>query len=979
MRNVIHAKHKYDPFGRECVCERKLKPVCGTDGSTYENMCQFECAKRLRSSISVQYSGSCCASANLCPGHYSPVCDNFGSLHNNECHFEHQKCLARKMYGVALRIADPSKCLEPLPTNDTRPCDFECNQEIDPHCDDRGNTHKNQCLFEQVVCVLQLKKIQTITLVHKGRCNNTKHGKSPQPVYFGTTIQEFEHKDRPSQSGTNDAKLYFHQPDDPFVDQNPYDIFIPATLETTTQRDSSTTPSTTLSFLVNSSLSYSEQLVEQVKLDRAADTSPTQTIVTSTPDFSDGSECSSDSCYKKWDPICDNRNQTHRNMYVGEIQIPICDNANQTHLSACRFAQWNCEHRANGLEERVLVHVGVCRNNSLVFTMDNEVCPTTCSKNYKPVCDSDQITHPNLCTFQKINCIHRKMKRPEAAWLVYLHECRQAKNDFEDKTTDEIEVEPNASIYNTTPTTTTEVSSQSENFVCPDPICPTTDQNPVCDQEGTIHKSECMFTWARCMAAREGRTLHLVSNEECPANKCRLVENRVCSNDYNPICGSDFRTHPNHCFFEKAQCLDEELDVLFKGECNQCLKTPCAVLEPENEPDSLFYCDQNGETKSKCEFEMIRCIYEIRFGYNITWAYEGKCCSTYDKCPLEVEPICDSKGKEHQNRCYFDVANCRAVKIEHIEAAQIVSNSSCDLRNSLHSPRSIISEQSTTSTVSLCNQSISSCTGLYDPVCGTNHITYANECYFYVRTCNEAPTVQIMHRGVCCDREDCTAEFAPLCDSLNDTHLNLCEFVQHRCMHEKMHGVNLSIKAYDACPDDPCISNKCSQTYSPICGTNGKTYINECELKNVNCLRARTSSEIIDVDYMDECCSLESCPLGSQPVCDTENRTHSNICQFKLEKCMRNRRNNQTIELAYNGTCCQVDCSNASRQEICDSTGQTHWSLCDFRIAQCEAERKGQTISIAPQLSQKDGSKLLQTTCTAAQLKSTSSSATTSS
>lgn len=50
--------------------------------------------------------------------------------------------------------------------------------------------------------------------------------------------------------------------------------------------------------------------------------------------------------------------------------MPICDNFNQTHQSLCKFARWNCERRMSGLEERVLVHIGVCNPHSPIFTME---------------------------------------------------------------------------------------------------------------------------------------------------------------------------------------------------------------------------------------------------------------------------------------------------------------------------------------------------------------------------------------------------------------------------------------------------------------------------------------------------------------------------------------------------------------------------------------------------------------------------------
>lgn len=64
------------------------------------------------------------------------------------------------------------------------------------------------------------------------------------------------------------------------------------------------------------------------------------------------------------------------------------------------------------------------------------------------------------------------------------------------------------------------------------------------------------------------------------------------------------------------------LNIKFLGECEQCLNNSCPILSQAEEiNDEMFVCDQNGETKSKCEFEMLRCIYKLKFGYNITRAY----------------------------------------------------------------------------------------------------------------------------------------------------------------------------------------------------------------------------------------------------------------------------------------------------------------------------------------------------------------------
>lgn len=274
--------------------------------------------------------------------------------------------------------------------------------------------------------------------------------------------------------------------------------------------------------------------------------------------------------------------------------------------------------------------------------------------------------YPNLCTFQMINCHERKMRKPSPTWLVVLRECPS---------------QPSASVNNEQqfesnfPLNSSNVDENS--FVCPETECGI-EEDSVCDQEGTVHKNHCEFTRARCLAAKVGRSLHVVPNDECPTNKCRLVNSEPClTNIDDPVCTTDFRTLPNVCEFEHARCRDPELDILFKGECKQCLKMACPILDESTADESQFLCDQNGETKSRCEFEMVRCIYEIKFGYNVTAAYEGRCCPDFESCPSNSDPVCDIFKREHRNSCYFKVASCRAQKIEHAEPLQVYKNGSC--------------------------------------------------------------------------------------------------------------------------------------------------------------------------------------------------------------------------------------------------------------------------------------------------------------
>lgn len=184
-----------------------------------------------------------------------------------------------------------------------------------------------------------------------------------------------------------------------------------------------------------------------------------------------------------------------------------------------------------------------------------------------------------------------------------------------------------------------------------------------------ILSNECHFTHARCLSAQKGIALRIVPNEECPtlsgapllptlddlepvSEKSSVapstgLEPTVpsipsqpptilidCSNEWAPVCGSDFATYPNKCIMDQAALQNPTLEILFKGthfyfkmlsfvdECDICLKSPCPDVNPDSDADdSLFVCDESGETRSNCEFKMLQCIYELNYGKNLTEAH----------------------------------------------------------------------------------------------------------------------------------------------------------------------------------------------------------------------------------------------------------------------------------------------------------------------------------------------------------------------
>lgn len=77
------------------------------------------------------------------------------------------------------------------------------------------------------------------------------------------------------------------------------------------------------------------------------------------------------------------------------------------------------------------------------------------------------------------------------------------------------------------------------------------------------------------------------------------------------------------------------------------------------------------------------------------------------------------------------------------------------------------------------------CSDKYDPICGSDLITYKNQCYFeltqsqvhnntllLVDNISTKNQLKFLYKGECCNSiRECTFDYSPVCDNLNKTHL----------------------------------------------------------------------------------------------------------------------------------------------------------------------------------------------------------------
>ncbi|NXS98304.1 IOVO protein, partial [Jacana jacana] len=140
------------------------------------------------------------------------------------------------------------------------------------------------------------------------------------------------------------------------------------------------------------------------------------------------------------------------------------------------------------------------------------------------------------------------------------------------------------------------------------------------------------------------------------------------------------------------------------------------------------------------------------------------------------------------------------------------------------------------------------CPRNYEPVCGTNGVTYPNECSL----CKDFFRNQALdkkHDGRCVKLDctgflrsaagasiPCSLEFTPICGTNGITYRNKCHFC-----NAVANGLDVNLRSMGPCyqtsQDVTCTQQKggnlvCTSDYNPLCGSDGRTYGNKCHFCN---------------------------------------------------------------------------------------------------------------------------------------------------